>query len=129
MLHTQIQDQHHWTFSVYLRPLLEFVQLWTQAGDELELSNLWNRLTPRQQSAFNRYLLLAERIFQLPAPTTLEHSWPHTLAVAMAEQTLARPRWRRLWLWLPRLGRLPRRLLTPSWYPHKLREIRAGKPW
>jgi len=129
MLHTQIEDEHHWTFSVYLRPLLEFVQLWTQAGGELELSNLWNRLTPRQQSAFNRYLLLAERIFQLPAPTTLERSWPEMLATAMVEQTLARPRWGRLCQWLPRLGRLPRRLLTPSWYPYKLRELRAGKPW
>lgn len=129
MLHTQIQDQHHSTFTVYLRPLLEFVQLWTQAGDQLELPDLRNRLTPRQQSAFCRYILLAERVFHLPPPATLERAWPEMLATAMVEQTLARPRWHRLCRWLPRLRRLPRRLLSPSWYPHKLRELRAGKPW
>ena len=129
-LHTQIQDHHDRVRSVYLRPLLEFTRLWTHESGQLKKVALRERLEPCHQAGFDRYLVLVEHFFgplttNRPIPTLGQH-----LHVAAVEQSLTHHHHFQqvFWWFFYRLPRLPRRLLTPSWYFFKFRALRRGEP-
>lgn len=128
-LHTQIQDHHDTLRSVYLRPLLEFAQLWKHAADQIDFTHLRQRLELRHRPGFDRYLTLAEHFFGPLAADRPALTWGQRLHVAAVEQSLTRHRWQQsAWWLLYRLPNLPRRLLTPSWYLLKFQALRGGEP-
>ena len=82
----------------------------------------------RNQLLRRAYLRVGCSWFGQPLPDSAHSS----MTVAWLEWKFAlccqHPRVSRGFYWLMRLKRLPKRLLTPSWYPAKIRELRQGKP-
>ncbi|HPE70979.1 MAG TPA: nucleotidyltransferase family protein [Candidatus Competibacter sp.] len=113
--------------TLQLRQMLDLVVLrhhheanidWSLVGQRFQAVGQTNRMMA--------YLVAAQRLFDQPLPMGFAISpkvaWQSRQLVLTA-QHLAAARW------LRRLGRLPRRLLTPSWYPMKIRALQRGMPW
>jgi len=132
-LHHQLQDRAFCLDRRSLRPLLEFA--WLRALPDaaaLDWSGLFRRLDAAGAGdALRGYLLAAQRLFGQPLPDGVAL----TRAARRAEDRfwlrLNHPRLNRVleWRWrmigfARRLPNLPKRLMTPAWYPAKYRALR-----
>lgn len=124
-LHHQAQNDAFRSDRRDLRQLLEFAQLRTLPG---ALSIDWPQRLAELDSlglgeALRAYLLAVERLFEQPLPPGVKPG----LAARWAEHrfwlTRRYPHLRRVFGFARRLPNLPRRLITPSWYPAKARAL------
>ena len=132
-LHHQLQNQAFFSGSLSLRQLLEFAQLRALPdAAALDWPGLFRRLDAAGAGdAVCSYLLAAQRLFGQPLPDGITP----TRAARWAEDRfwfrVNHPRLGRGLEWLARYRRrlpnLPKRLLTPAWYPAKYRALR--KQW
>lgn len=129
-LHHQVQDQAFWSDRRSLRQLREFVRLRAvPAAADIDWPGLMADLERRGLAdAVGAYLLAARELFGQPLPTGVQPSAVAYRAEARFWRRLDDPRLDRLlaWRWQAlklarRLPNLPRRLLTPAWYPAKYR--------
>lgn len=128
-LHTLLQDRRAEKAILELRQLLDFVQLRAREDAGIDWPLVEARFAEcRQRTALIAYLLLARKLLGQPLPTGYKP--------ALAAGWLARkftfgarhPATSRGYHWLWRLGNLPRRLATPSWYGWKIRALWNGAP-
>ncbi len=132
-LHHQLQDQAFFSDRRSLRQLLEFAQLRALPdAAALDWPGLFQRLDAAGAGdAVRGYLLAEQRLFGQSLPDGVSI----TRAARRAEDRfwlrLNHPRLNRLleWRWrmicyARRLPNLPKRLLTPAWYPAKYRFLR-----
>ncbi|MFO1421381.1 MAG: nucleotidyltransferase family protein [Candidatus Competibacteraceae bacterium] len=129
-LHHQLQDQAFFSDRRSLRQLLEFAQLRALPdATALDWPALFRRLDAAGVGdAVRGYLLAAQRLFSQPLPEGVALTRAARWAEGRFWFWLDHPRLSRLWPYARRLRNLPKRLLTPSWYPAKIRELRQGKP-
>ena len=129
-LHHQLQDQAFFFGRLSLRQLLEFTQL-RALPDAADLD--WPSLLQRLDAvgagdALRSYLLVAQRLFGQPLPDGVFLTRTALRAEGRFWFRLRHPRLGRGLEWLARYRRrlpnLPKRLLTPSWYPIKYRSLR-----
>ncbi len=124
-LHHQAQNDAFKSHRRELRQQLEFVQLRRLPGaDAID----W----PRRLAALDRiglgeavrgYLLAVERLFGQPMPAGVEPGWAAHLAERGFWFWFERPRLLPIYGYARRLRNLPGRLITPSWYPEKVRYL------
>jgi hypothetical protein len=129
-LHHQLQDQAFFSDRRSLRQLLEFAQLRALPdAAALDWPGLFQRLDAAGAGdAVRGYLLAAQRLFGQPLPDGVSI----TRAARRAEDRfwfrLDHPRlgWLLGWRWrmICYARRLPKRLMTPAWYPAKYRYLR-----
>lgn len=132
-LHHQLQDQAFFSDRRSLRPLLEFARL-RLLPDVAALD--WPRLFQRLDAAgagaaLRGYLLAAQRLFGQPLPDGVSLTRAARQAEARFWLRVNHPplnwllewRWRMIW-YARRLPNLPKRLMTPAWYPAKYRYLR-----
>jgi len=129
-LHHQLQDQAFLFGWLSLRQLLEFAQL-RELPDTAALD--WSGLLQRLDAvgagdALRSYLLAAQRLFGQPLPDGVSLTHAALRAEGRFWFRLRHPRLGRGLEWLARLPRrlpnLPKRLMTPAWYPAKYRALR-----
>ncbi|HRZ52103.1 MAG TPA: nucleotidyltransferase family protein [Candidatus Contendobacter sp.] len=129
-LHHQLQDGAFFFGLLSLRQLLEFAQL-RALPDAVNLD--WPRLFQHLDAvgagdALRGYLLAAQRLFDQPLPDGVSLTRTALRAEGRCWFRLRHPRLGRGLEWLARLPRrlpnLPKRLLTPAWYPAKYRYLR-----
>jgi hypothetical protein len=120
--------------TLQLRQLLDLVTLRHHHEADIDWRIAWVRFqTVEQPDRMSAYLAAAQRLFDQPLPKEFSlsrsaawQSW--RLALIIQHPRITRQlKWQAHWL--GRLGRLPRRLLTPSWYAMKLHALRRGEPW
>ena len=132
-LHHQLQDQAFFFGRLSLRQLLEFAQLRALPGaTDLDWPGLFQRLDAAQANdAVCGYLLAAQRLFGQPLPEGVALTCAALRAEGRFWLRLRHPRLGRGLEWLARLPRrlpnLPKRLMTPAWYPAKYRAL--GEQW
>lgn len=125
-LHHQVQDAQNYLDRCSLRQLMDFVQLraspaaagidWPEQIRRLDGSGLGD--------ALRDYLLLAFLIFGQPLPSGVIVN-PRIYRTERRRWFWARhPRLSGGYRFSKRLKRLPRKLVTPSWYPQKYRQLR-----
>lgn len=127
--HTQLQDKHHARRRLVLRPLCEFVDQRARFHAEVDWNLIREKLGKLHMWVLETYLLCARELFDQPEPE----------AVSIGFRARSRMPWimacanyravRRSFIAAERLKRLPRRLVTPSWYPAKIRALRNGAPF
>ena len=129
-LHHQLQDRAFVFGWLSLRQLLEFAQL-RALPDATDLD--WPSLLQRLDAvgagdALRSYLLAARRLFSQPLPDGVFLTRTALRAEGRFWFRLRHPRLGRGLEWLARYRRrlpnLPKRLLTPAWYPAKYRYLR-----
>jgi hypothetical protein len=122
-LHAQVADRGFSVGILELRRLLEFAQLRTRAQDRMID---W----PRRLAALDRHglgapvcaqLLACRTLFGQPLPDGVKIGPSVRWAERRAWLLIAQPRLIPGARLLARLPNLPRRLITPRWYPEKLR--------
>ncbi len=128
-LHDQIQDLSHAKRRLNLRQLLDFARLIGHYRTDLDWTVLLARLEPRRRRALRLHLLAAEHWLGEPYPQALGRPLGGAVALALTVLGQSSQSWYQLFGVLPRLGNLPARLFTPSWYPMKIRALRRGDPW
>jgi hypothetical protein len=132
-LHHQVQDRAFDSDRRSLRQLLEFAHLRAlPAAADLDWPGLLRPLDRAGVgSAVRAYLLAAQWLFGQPLPAGVTPTPAARRAEARFRFRLDHPRL--AWLpelrwqgrrWASRLSYLPRRLLTPAWYPVKYRLLR-----
>jgi hypothetical protein len=132
-LHHQVQDRAFDQDRHALRPLLEFALLRTSPeAAAIDWPGLLKHLdTYGMGDALRAQLLIVNHLFAQPLPLGVRPT-PAALAaegrfwLCMHDRSVHQLRMRkaRRRYWLQRLARLPRRLVTPSWYPMKFRHLR-----
>lgn len=129
-LHHQIQDGAlRIPYPFALRQLLEFVQLCvTPAAEEVD----WNASLSRLDlfgmgEPVRAYMLTAERLFALPLPGGVTPKSATRAADNLMWLLRSHPRLLRAAVLAARLPRLPRRLVTPGWYPEKYKHLLARR--
>lgn len=135
-LHHQLQDQAFFSDRRSLRSLLEFARL-RLLPDAAALD--WPRLFQRLDAAgagdaLRGYLLAAQRLFGQPLPDGISLTRATRRAEARFWLRVNHPllnwllewRWRMIW-YAHRLPNLPKRLMTPAWYPTKYRALRQQR--
>ena len=127
-LHTQIQDKNHAKFVFFLRQLLEFVQLRAYYNG-LDWPGLFMRVDPEYHRALGFYLAVAERWFGQAYPSEIKREVGFDLRFQVVERVITKPAWHRLLTPLHRIMNIPRRLLTPAWYPIKIKALWRGEPF
>ena len=127
-LHTQIQDKNQAKFLFCLRQLLEFVQLRAYYNG-LDWPGLLTRLDPESHRALGYYLTAAERWFGQAYPSEIKREVGFDLRFQIVERVLTKPSWHWLLTPLHRIMNIPRRLLTPTWYPMKIKALWRGEPF
>lgn len=125
-LHHQVQNDAFRTDQRDLRQLLEFAQLRAQAA--AATIDWAARLAELDRlgcgTAVCAYFLAAQRLFGQPLPTGVRPDLAARWAEARFWWLTDRPRWRLARRYARRLPNLPRRLVTPGWYPEKVRYLR-----
>lgn len=129
-LHHQWQDQAFFYGRRSLRQLWEFAQLRALPGaGEIDWPGLLHGLDRHGVGdAVRAYLLAAQNAFGQPLPDGV---LPTPAALRAGRRFLFRCRhpylghwWEQVARYRRRLSNLPRRLMTPSWYPAKYRDLR-----
>ncbi|SDW06599.1 Uncharacterised nucleotidyltransferase [Thiocapsa roseopersicina] len=129
-LHHQVQDQAFWTDRRSLRQLLEFARLRAlPAAADVDWPGLMAELKRRGLAdAMGAHLLAARELFGQPLPAGVKPTAAASRAEMRFWRRLDSPRLDRLFSlrWdalrqARRLPNLPRRLMTPGWYPEKYR--------
>ena len=129
LLHTLVQDHRAEWGMLELRQLLDLVQF--RVRDDAWIA--WPLIQTRfaalgQDVALGAYLRITHNLFDQPPPDSLHFSVVATWLEWKFELCRRHPRASRGFYWLMRLKRLPKRLLTPSWYPAKIHALRRGEP-
>lgn len=129
LLHTLAQDHRAELGTLELRQLLDLVQF--RAQDEARIA--WPLIQARgaalgQSAALNACLRVTGDWFGQPPPAGAPSAMATVWLNWKFEYCRQHPRASRGFYWLMRLKRLPKRLLTPAWYPKKIRELRRGEP-
>ncbi|EGV17917.1 nucleotidyltransferase family protein [Thiocapsa marina] len=129
-LHHQVQDQAFWTDRRSLRQLLEFKRLLAlPAAVDIDWPGLMADLKRRGLAhTVGAHLLAVQELFGQPLPAGVRPTAAARRAQARFWARLDSPRLDRLFAWrlralrqARRLPNLPRRLMTPAWYPEKYR--------
>ena len=112
-----------------LRQILDLVQF--RARDDAGIA--WPLIQARgaalgQSAALNACLRVTGDWFGQPLPGGVHSSMTVAWLEWKFEYCRQHPRASRGFYWLMRLKRLPKRLLTPSWYPAKIHALRRGEP-
>lgn len=128
LLHTLAQDHRAELGMLELRQILDLVQFRIHDDAGIDWPLIQARCTALGQSAaLNACLRVAGDGFGQPLPAGVPSSMATVWLNWKFEYCRRHPRASRGFYWLMRLKRLPKRLLTPSWYPEKIRELRRGK--
>ena len=129
-LHHQVQNDAYRSGRRDLRQLVEFAHL--RALPPAAAIDWPGRLAMLDRlglgEAVRGYLLAGERLFAQPLPARVEPGAASRRLERRFWFLLERPRLRKLHSqvtrYARRLGNLPKRLVTPSWYPQKVRYLR-----
>lgn len=129
LLHTLVQDHRAELGAVELRQVLDLVQF--RVRDDAGI--VWPLIQARfaalsQDAALGAHLQIIYKLFGQPPPDSVHFSMVTGWLEWKFTGCLRHPRASWGFYWWMRLKRLPKRLLTPSWYPTKIRELRGGKP-
>lgn len=129
LLHTLLQDRRAELGTLELRQVLDLVQFRASDDDKIDWPLIQARFAVLGQgAALGAYLRMIHNLFDQPPPDGMRFSKATAWLEWKFELCRRHPRASRGFYWLMRLKRLPKRLLTPSWYPAKIRELRQGKP-
>lgn len=125
-LHHQVQNDAFCNDQRDLRQMLEFAQLGALPG---AAAIDWAARLARLDrlgcgSAVRAYFLAGNRLFAQPLPAGVQPDWAARWAEWRFWWLIDHPRWRPVLIYARRLPNLPRRLVTPSWYPEKVRYLR-----
>lgn len=129
LLHTLVQDHRAELGTLELRQILDLVQF--RARDDARIA--WPLIQARftglgQGLALGAYLQIIHNLFGQPLPASVQSPMAAIWLRGKFTWCLRYPRASRGFYWWMRLKRLPKRLLTPSWYPLKIRELWRGEP-
>ncbi len=122
--HHRLNDMGFANNLLDLRRLYEFVQLCRTWDTEIQYDQLNSYCADKKISAaWQAYWLSAQRFFALPLPVHVDRLSYAQYKDVQVQLCVQFP----LLLigdhWLRRAGRLPKRLVTPSWYPMKYRQL------
>lgn len=126
-LHQQVQDADlRFGDRCSLRQVLEFTQLRTApAAAELAWNEIFNRLDMcGMGDPVRAYMMVAERLFAQSLPAGVELGKAARHAEKWMWFRIKHPRLSRSVVLASRLRYLPRRLVTPGWYPDKVKHLR-----
>ncbi len=128
VVHSQLQDGAYRLRLVQLRQVYEFTRLCRALDGRIDWREIERRLdTFERRHSLQVYLLTAVRRFGLRMPVGLKVGRASRLAEWEVRQQMNWPRVGFFAVYARRLPKLPRRLVTPSWYPNKIRALR--KAW
>lgn len=129
LLHTLLQDHRAEWGMLELRQLLDLVQFRASGDETIDWPLIRARFTALGQGAALEACL---RVARDGFGQLLPDGTPSSLAAAWLkgkfEFGIQHPAAGRWFYWQMRLKRLPKRLVTPAWYPAKFREWRQGQP-
>jgi hypothetical protein len=129
VVHIRLYHKHHQDFVLDMRQLNEWVQLCDFYEAEIDLHRIWDQFNQHgQATALETYMLAASRFFDQPLPPGIHpsraaHRFEKVMCLALRIPAL--------WTVLNRDRYLiyPKKLLSPSWYRRKYKELRAGQAW
>jgi hypothetical protein len=129
VVHARLFHRHHQNFVLDMRQLNEWVQLRDFYATETDWHSLWERFSVyKEATVLETYFLAARRFFDQPLPTGIRPSrtanlFEKGMCVAVKGPVLGAI------LNTDRYLFYPKKLLSPSFFRHKIKEVMAGQAW
>ena len=129
IVHSRLHHRHHRNFLLDMRQLNEWVQLRDFCSAEIDWHVMREQFSVYGQAAvLETYFLAASRFFDQPLPAAIQ---PSRAAILFEQGMCLALKVPVLWTIVnrDRYLTIPKKLLSPSWYRRKLKELRTGEAW